>query len=173
MIKNFKLIIFVILGLFIFFVLLNALKNNNNYLPDKISHDIETSFTARLLYKNDEVSLQELIEDNHLSIINIWASWCAPCRKEHPELMKLSKNSSIKIIGINYKDNLKNAKKFLNDLGNPYSTILIDDDGTISIELGAYGVPETFIINKQNKIIQKFRGALNTESIEKINLILK
>ena len=87
--------------------------------------------------------------------------------------MKLSKNSSIKIIGINYKDNLKNAKKFLNDLGNPYSTILIDDDGTISIELGAYGVPETFIINKQNKIIQKFRGALNTESIEKINLILK
>ena len=158
---------------FCFIIFYNSLENSNSYIPKE---DLDTKlpiFNSKDFFSKKEISSQDLFVDNDYYILNIWASWCAPCRKEHPELMKLSKNSSIKIIGINYKDNLKNAKKFLNDLGNPYSTILIDDDGTISIELGAYGVPETFIINKQNKIIQKFRGALNTESIEKINLILK
>jgi cytochrome c biogenesis protein CcmG/thiol:disulfide interchange protein DsbE len=87
--------------------------------------------------------------------------------------MQLSKNSSVKLIGLNYKDNPKNAKKFIDILGNPYSMIIIDENGTISIELGAYGVPETYIINKDKKIIKKFIGPLSEESIEEINLILK
>ena len=171
--NKFILPILIIFFTFCFIIFYNSLENSNSYIPND---DFDTKlpiFNSKDFFSKKEISSQDLFVDNDYYILNIWASWCAPCRKEHPELMKLSKNSSIKIIGINYKDNLKNAKKFLNDLGNPYSTILIDDDGTISIELGAYGVPETFIINKQNKIIQKFRGALNTESIEKINLILK
>ena len=174
MVKNFKLIIFVILGLFIFFVLLNALKNNNNYLPDKISQDIETSFTARLLYKNDEVSLQELIENNDLSIINIWASWCLPCRDEHVYLLNLKLNHNVNVIGINYKDTKVNAKKFLEEFGNPYSQILLDPDGTKSIELGAYGVPETFLLNtKSREIIKKYIGPLDNVKFDEILKIIK
>ena len=111
--------------------------------------------------------------NNEFYILNIWSSWCGPCRDEHPQLMQLSKNSSVKLIGLNYKDNPKNAKKFIDILGNPYSMIIIDENGTISIELGAYGVPETYIINKDKKIIKKFIGPLSEESIEEINLILK
>ena len=87
--------------------------------------------------------------------------------------MQLSKNQSIEIVGLNYKDNIFNAKNFINDLGNPYSEILVDKDGTISIELGAYGVPETFIINNEKIILKKFIGPLNNESINEIQSILK
>ena len=87
--------------------------------------------------------------------------------------MELSKNQSIKLIGVNYRDNLNNAKKFINKLGNPYSQIIIDDDGTLSVEFGAYGVPETFMIDKNKKIIRKFVGPINKEIVEEIKLIIK
>jgi cytochrome c biogenesis protein CcmG/thiol:disulfide interchange protein DsbE len=77
------------------------------------------------------------------------------------------------LIGINYRDNLNNAKNFINEFGNPYSQILIDPDGTLSIEFGAYGVPETFIINKNKKIIRKFIGPINKKIVEEIKLIIK
>jgi cytochrome c biogenesis protein CcmG/thiol:disulfide interchange protein DsbE len=87
--------------------------------------------------------------------------------------MKLSKNQSIKLVGLNYKDNLNNAKKFIKEFGNPYSQILIDYDGTLSIEFGAYGVPETFLIDKNKKIIDKFVGPINQEIVEKIEFAIK
>ena len=77
------------------------------------------------------------------------------------------------IVGLNYKDKPINAKKFLNELGNPYSTILLDADGTISIGLGAYGVPETFLINDEKKIIKKIIGPINEQLINEINLMIK
>ena len=77
------------------------------------------------------------------------------------------------IVGLNYKDKPINAKKFLNEFGNPYSTILLDTDGTISIELGAYGVPETFLINDEKKIIKKIIGPINKQLINEINLMIK
>ena len=94
-------------------------------------------------------------------IVNIWASWCIPCRSEHPLLMELSKNQSIKLIGLNYRDNLKNAKMFIDELGNPYAQTLIDKNGTLSVGFGAYGVPETFIIDKNKKIVKKFIGPIS------------
>jgi len=106
-------------------------------------------------------------------VLNIWASWCVPCREEHSLLMKLSKNQSIKLIGLNYKDNLNNAQKFIDELGNPYSQILMDKDGTLAIEFGAYGVPETFIIDKDRKILKKFIGPLNKKILKEIELYLK
>ena len=87
--------------------------------------------------------------------------------------MELSKNNSSKLIGLNYKDNLNNAKKFINEFGNPYSQILIDNEGILSVEFGAYGVPETFIIDKDKKIIRKFVGPINKEIVEQIKLIIK
>ena len=87
--------------------------------------------------------------------------------------MKLNKNQSIKLIGLNYRDNLSNAKNFINEFGNPYSQIIIDDDGTLSVEFGAYGVPETFIIDKNKQIIRKFIGPINKDIIEEIKSIIK
>lgn len=87
--------------------------------------------------------------------------------------MKLSKNKKIKLIGLNYKDNSNNARKFINKFGNPYSQILIDDDGTLAIEFGAYGVPETFLINKNKMIIKKFVGPINQKIVDEIKLIIK
>ena len=87
--------------------------------------------------------------------------------------MELSKNQSIKLIGLNYKDNLKNAKNFIVKFGNPYSQIIVDSDGTLSVEFGAYAVPETFLIDKNKIIIKKFVGPINREIIEEIKLIIK
>ena len=174
MIRNLKLIFFILVGIFIFFIFLNALEKNNNYLPDKISNEIETNFKAKLLYKNREVSLHELIANEDFSIINIWASWCLPCREEHSYLLNLNLVNNINVIGINYKDSEVNAKKFLKELGNPYVETLLDPDGTISIELGAYGVPETFLLNtKSKKIIKKYIGPLDNTKFNEILKIIK
>ena len=86
--------------------------------------------------------------------------------------MKLKKNEKIEIIGLNYKDKEKNAKKFLNELGDPYKKILSDTDGTISIEWGAYGVPESFLIHK-DKVIKKIIGPLNDSSFKEIERLVK
>jgi cytochrome c biogenesis protein CcmG/thiol:disulfide interchange protein DsbE len=87
--------------------------------------------------------------------------------------MQLSTNQSIKLIGLNYRDNFNNAKKFIDDFGNPYSRILIDKDGTLGVEFGAYGVPETFLIDKNKDIIKKFVGPINQEFVNEIKLIIK
>ena len=87
--------------------------------------------------------------------------------------MKLSKNKAVKLIGLNYKDNINNAKKFINELGNPYSQILIDQYGTLAVEFGAYGVPETFLINQDKIIVKKFVGPINQQIIDEIKLIIK
>ena len=122
-----------------------------------------------MLYINKEISLGELIKKNNFSIINIWASWCPPCRNEHPYLIDLQKINNINVIGINYRDLEINAKKFLKDLGNPYSEILIDPDGTKSIELGASGIPETYLVNsKTNEIIKKFIGPIDDLKFKEI-----
>ena len=169
MIRNIKFIVILLFSLFIFVVLLKGLNQPNNYSPDNISNKIETKITAKILFTNKEISLDELTRKNNFSIINIWASWCLPCRNEHSYLVDLKKIKNINIIGINYKDEETNAKKFLKELGNPYTEILIDSDGTKSIELGAYGIPETYLINNRTKeVIKKFIGPLNDLKFKEI-----
>ena len=87
--------------------------------------------------------------------------------------MQLSENKSITLIGLNYRDNLNNAKNFIDELGNPYSQILIDEDGILGIEFGAYGIPETFLIDKDRMIIKKFIGPINKKNLEEIRLFIK
>ena len=172
--KN-KILLFVIILFlsFCFVILFKSLNNSNIYVPKTVSEKTLVNFNSKDFFSEVEISSDQIFVGNEFYILNIWSSWCSPCRDEHPKLMQLSKNSSVKLIGLNYKDNPKNAKKFIDILGNPYSMIIIDENGTISIELGAYGVPETFIINKDKKIIKKFIGPLSEESIKEINLILK
>jgi cytochrome c biogenesis protein CcmG/thiol:disulfide interchange protein DsbE len=101
-----------------------------------------------------------------VSIVNIWASWCAPCRAEHPILMELSEENQIQLIGINYKDKPSNALRFLGSLGNPYDIVGVDENGRSSIEWGVYGVPETFIVDADGKIAHKHVGPLSPEAMD-------
>ena len=158
---------------FCFIVLFKGLNNSNIYVPPKKAEKILKNFNSKDLYSENKISSDQIFVDSEFYAINIWSSWCVPCREEHPRLMQLSKNKSLKLIGLNYKDNPKNAKRFINEFGNPYFMIITDKDGMISIDLGAIGVPETFIINKDKKIIKRFLGSLNEKSLKEINLILK
>ena len=159
--------------IFCFIVLFKGLNNSNIYIPKLKSEKLLINFKSKELFSEIEISSDKLFIDSDFYILNIWSSWCLPCRDEHKFLMQLNKNSSLMIVGLNYKDKSINAQKFLNELGNPYSTILLDTDGTISIELGAYGVPETFLINNEKKIIKKIIGPINEQLINEINLMIK
>ena len=162
----------ILIFLIIFIVFYKSLKDTNIYTPEvKINKNIPI-FSAELLFSNNELSSTEIFEVDKFYLLNIWASWCAPCRDEHPILMSLSKNNKLTIIGMNYKDNKKNAKSFLDELGNPYEKIIVDKNGTNSIEWGAFGVPETFIIYN-NKIIKKYIGPLNQEFFLEIQNLIK
>ena len=158
---------------FCFIIFYKGLDNPNSYTPKNNIQKNLPIFKAKDFITNNNINLASVFTEESYYILNIWASWCVPCRKEHPLLMELSKNQSIKLIGLNYRDNLSNAKKFINELGNPYTQILIDKDGTLAVEFGAYGVPETFLIDKNKKIIKKFVGPINKEIVEEIKLIVK
>ena len=158
---------------FCFAIFLKSLNTSSIYVPKKSEKRELPEFVATELFLNKEINSKEIFKDSDFYILNIWASWCAPCREEHPQLMELSSNLSVKIIGLNYKDNPKKAKKFLKELGNPFSTTIIDKTGIIAIEFGGYGIPETFIINKDKKIIKTFIGNLTEESLKEINSIIK
>ena len=99
------------------------------------------------------------LRDGNVKLVNFWASWCAPCRVEHPNLETL-REQGVTIYGVNYKDDAAKALKFLNDLGNPYAAIGADDDGRMALNWGVYGVPETYVIDGQGTIIQRFAGPI-------------
>ena len=172
--KNNKIFYFiVILIVVIFFVLLLGLKEEKNYSPQPETKKLNNSISLKELYSGKNIFLNDLLIKNELNLINIWASWCSPCKAEHPYLINLNERFGINLIGINYKDNLDNSKKFLSDLGNPYDEVLVDSDGIKSIELGAIGVPETYLINNENKIIKKFIGPLDQDDYEDIISLIK
>ena len=100
-----------------------------------------------------------------LSLVNVFASWCAPCHQEHPFLMVLAKDPRVQIFGINQKDSSENARRFLGRLGNPYRAVGADADGRISIDWGVYGVPETFLVAGDGRILYKHVGPISAESL--------
>ena len=167
------LLIIVIFFIFCFFIFYKGLNNSNTYSPNFTDKKKIPIFEAKVFNSNTYLNSKKIFNENIFYIINIWASWCVPCRTEHPLLMELSKNQSIKLIGLNYKDKADKAKNFINKFGNPYSKIIIDADGTLSVEFGAYGIPETFVIDKNKKIIKKFIGPINKEIVEEIKLVIR
>ena len=158
--------------LFIFIVFFLGLNKENLYTPKEVKNKKLAIFDSNELYSNKEFNSKEIIDNNKFTLINVWSSWCIPCRSEHSILMSLSKNLDLYIIGLNYKDKKNNSIKFLEELGNPFSKILIDPDGIISISLGAYGVPETFLVNNKSEIIKKYIGPLTNENISEIKKII-
>ncbi len=158
--------------IFTFLILLKSLKNSNIYEPNVMLDKNIPNFDA-IIFDNDKIiNSNKIFGEKNFYLMNIWSSWCIPCREEHEFLVKLNNEKNLKIIGLNYKDKKQNAKKFLNDFSNPYNLIFLDKSGTIAIEWGAYGVPETFLIY-QKKIIKKFVGPLNQSSLLEIKKMIK
>ena len=158
--------------IFIFVIFYKGIKNTNIYTPEKKFNNNIPLFTADLFNSDKKINSIELFSKNKFYLLNIWSSWCVPCRKEHSLLMNLSKNEKIEIIGLNYKDKKINAQNFLVELGNPYKNIIFDKEGINAIEWGAYGVPETFLIHN-GIIIKKYIGPLNEELVKEIKLLIK
>jgi cytochrome c biogenesis protein CcmG, thiol:disulfide interchange protein DsbE len=99
------------------------------------------------------------------TLVNVWASWCEPCREEHPLLMEIGKRTDVRLIGMNYKDEPENALKFLTSMGQPFAAIGADADGKVGIDWGVYGVPETYLVDGQGIIRYKWIGAITAETI--------
>ena len=158
--------------IFVFIIFYKGLQDTNIYTPEVKSNNDIPSFTAKLFYSNEIVNSFEIFEPNEYYLLNIWSSWCVPCKQEHPLLMDLANDRNINLIGLNYKDTKINAKKFLEELGNPYEKIIFDKNGIGAIEWGAYGVPESFLIYN-GKIIKKYIGPLKKKSIKEIKLLIK
>ena len=125
------------------------------------------SFDETNFYTRDD------IKKNNFTLINFWASWCAPCKIEHPVLMKLSENKNLVILGINFKDKKILAEKFLYKLGNPYDLLAKDIKGKQSVIFGVYGIPESILINKDLTIMQKFVGPLTFDDYNNIIEIIE
>lgn len=108
---------------------------------------------------------QAALQSGTVTLVNVWASWCGPCRAEHPVLMELAKRSDIRLYGLNYKDEPENARRFLGMLGQPYAAVVADENGRAAVDWGVYGVPETFVIDGTGIIRFKWIGPLTPEAI--------
>ena len=102
-----------------------------------------------------------------VTVVNVFASWCVPCREEHPFLSALKAESGVRLFGINQRDQADNAANFLKDLGNPYDRIGADPNNRVSIDWGVYGVPETFVVNAKGIITYKHVGPITAETLER------
>ncbi len=163
--KEFKIFILLIFLGLLFFLFYNSLYKKKLDPRVMIGKEFPNLLSKSLL-NDQEINIKQ-ISNNNLFLVNIFASWCVPCQKEHPSLMVL-KNNKITIIGINYKDTKVNAKNFLKKYGNPYQEILLDYKGELSINLGAYGVPETYLVDKNFIIIDKKIGPINNQFVQKV-----
>ena len=103
-----------------------------------------------------------------VSLVNVWASWCVPCHDEAPLLTELAKDKRVQLVGINYKDAPDNARRFLGRYGNPFGLVGTDANGRASIEWGVYGVPETFIVGREGKIVYKLVGPITPENLNAV-----
>ncbi len=105
------------------------------------------------------------LAEGRITLVNVWASWCGPCREEHPQLMELAKRDDIDMAGLNYKDQRENALRFLNALGNPYTKVGVDANGRAAVDWGVYGVPETFVVNGEGTIVYKYTGPISEQAM--------
>jgi cytochrome c biogenesis protein CcmG/thiol:disulfide interchange protein DsbE len=99
-------------------------------------------------------------------LLNVWASWCVSCREEHPLLVQLAQANIVPVIGLNYKDTTTLGKKWLKDNGDPYKLSVVDADGRVGIDLGVYGVPETFVVDKNGVIRYKQIGPITADALQ-------
>ena len=162
--------IFFFLILSIFFYLL-IIDRDPTEIPSNLLNKNVPTFESKFLFKSGKfISSKEL--KGEIILVNFFATWCKPCRDEHVYIKRFSNEKDIKVIGINYKDNSDKTIKWLKNLGNPYSDVLIDRSGKVAIDWGVYGIPETFIVNSKGIIKYRHVGPITNEIYNKINLII-
>jgi cytochrome c biogenesis protein CcmG/thiol:disulfide interchange protein DsbE len=150
----------------IFFLLFILLEKNPNKPPSALLNKDLPSFSSTNLY-NEKIKLNSNDLKEKITLINFFASWCTPCRAEHHLFFEINKeNPDLFILGFAHKDNPNDSKKYLEEEGNPYSYVGLDQDGKIAFEFGVFGLPETFIVNNKGKIIFKHTGPLTKEIIQ-------
>ena len=150
----------------LFFLIYILLGKNPNDPPSALLNKNLPTFSSISLYNNEETLLSDNLKGNY-TLINFFASWCTPCRAEHHLFFKIKKEiPELFILGFSHKDDLDDSKKYLEEEGNPYSFVGIDSDGKIAFDFGVFGLPETFIINEDRKIIYKHTGPLTKKIIE-------
>lgn len=154
------LLIFLLIAFFFW----KGMGRDPNLLPSMLVDKPMPSFTAETL---DGITLSNADFKNKIILLNIWATWCANCRIEQPMLVDLAKNNGLVIYGIDYKDDKAGVIKYLNEMGNPYQAVVFDQAGKLARELGVYGTPETFLIDKKGFIRYRYVGALTLEVVEK------
>lgn len=154
-----------IFGVLIVF-LYASLKLNPRDVPSPLIGKQAPAFELRELHA-PEKKFTPLDNLGKVWLLNVWASWCASCREEHPLLVQLAKASIVPVYGLNYKDNPENARRWLQMFGDPYVVSFADPQGRVAIDYGVYGVPETFIIDKSGLIRYKQTGPVTAESLEK------
>ena len=166
--KNLLKIIISVVAIFIIGTFYVSLKKTEIYDTKNLVGTNLDNFELNSLNKNLKIN-QELVKNSQYTLINFWASWCAPCRAEHKYLINLKRNAkNLKLIGINFKDEKKNANKFLSEFGDPYHYSAADSEGKVSINFGVYGIPESILVNNDLKIIKKFIGPLNQDEYTSI-----
>lgn len=157
------LIVFFMLCLFFY----AGLHKDPRALPSALIGKTAPKFSAQSLI--DQHVITEKQFKDHITLLNVWASWCYPCRDEHRVLLNIERNIALKkryhlqVVGISYKDQQGSAKKMLNQLGNPFDQVIVDPHGLLSMNLGVYGTPETFIIDQKGVVRYRYAGALTTK----------
>lgn len=133
-------------------------------LPSALIDKPEPDFVLPNLNGEGQVSSQAL--RGQVVVINFFASWCVPCREEHPLLMRLAAQNHVPLYGISYKDSEQDTRRILAQLGDPFRSIAVDRDGRTGFDFGVYGVPETYVIDKQGRIRKRFVGPLGADAVE-------
>ncbi|WP_424929322.1 DsbE family thiol:disulfide interchange protein [Amaricoccus tamworthensis] len=141
-------------------------RENPDELPSALVGRTTPSVAGLAPMDGGPVPSDEDLRGDGMKLVNFWASWCGPCRAEHPLLMELGE-SEVPVIGINYKDSADNAAGFLEELGNPYDSIGADADGRSGIDWGIYGVPETFVVGPDGEILHRHPGPLTVDIFNK------
>lgn len=170
--RKINYIIISILFSFLFIILYSSLDNERIYNTKDLIGKKISQVEINLFQSNETINTEEFI-NNEFTILNFWASWCAPCKKEHPNLVRLSKIKNIKLVGVNIKDNVESAKSFLKENGNPFDILAEDKNGKNSVNFGVYGIPETILIDSELKILKKYIGPLNIKDVNEIRKLVK
>jgi cytochrome c biogenesis protein CcmG/thiol:disulfide interchange protein DsbE len=159
------------IGVFVLLIAVLAvgLRLDPRYVPSPLIDKSVPEFSLPAL-RNGETSVSSSHLRNRPRLLNVWASWCVACRVEHPLLLSLAKTGQVDIVGLNYKDERADALAWLARHGDPYAQIVYDVEGRLGLDLGVYGVPETFIIDKNGIIRHKQVGPLNDDTLNQVIL---
>lgn len=161
------LLLFIVMAVF----LALGLKLDPREIPSPLIDKPAPEFSLPVL-GNPDRTLSKVDMAGKVWLLNVWASWCFSCREEHPVLNQLAQRHVVPIVGLNYKDEPGAARQWLGQLGNPYNVSIMDPEGRTGIDYGVYGVPETFVIDKQGMIRYKHTGPVSSKDVQEIFLPL-